>query len=237
MHTRHWIMLGMAAAVMWPAAAAAGTAEDKAKASQIANEIRDSGKLSNFRVGVKYEEGVAILLGNVTDASQAKAAALVANQVAGVDKVVNKLKFAAPKAAPATTALHTEKASSLLTSSNEDASGILLSMPTSGGKTGVQQTSNKVLAKKLRKPAQEPKLQRVASKPQTRRPNAMPRNAMPQPVAYSQRPQGPPVQAANYGYGGMGPRPAGYNPGGGGATGVGYDNPSMPGYAWPSYAA
>lgn len=260
MYTRHWITLGLVLALSLPSVAAAGEAENKAMATQIANTIRDSGKLTNFRIGVKFEDGKAVLLGDVTDSSQAKAAERVAKQIAGVDSVVNQLKYAKPtRDTKAANALHLAAPAVKA----PEQSGLLLSL---GGmlnrgeeevvQTSVNKPGNKIASAKNKPTAPGSKLKRLASRPKlapspkktTSRRSAPKRvaqrsNNMPMPVAYSGQGGRPmqargqmqargPVQPVNHGA--YGPRPAGYQPG---AQGVGFESPSMPGYAWPSYAA
>ena len=167
-------------------AEAATTGEDTAKA--IAANLKESGQLKDYRVGVKYEDGVAWLLGTVTSPQQKQIAERLARQTQGVQHVVSKLEV-------------------------------------EGGDTtdvAVQTASRELPAERTTAP-------RRASK-----------SNMPVPYA---RTGGQGVQRAQYADGGyapegammpaaMGPRP----PMAGGAA-VSYDNPQMPGYAWPSYAA
>lgn len=61
-------------------------------AQSIAQSVKQSGKLSNYRLGVSFNDGVATLSGSVTDAAQAKQAVRIAKSVPGVDQVVNKLQ-------------------------------------------------------------------------------------------------------------------------------------------------
>ncbi len=98
---RHWIVAAAAAALLWPASAGAATPTAEEMAGQVAQSLRESGQLKDYRVGVKYEDGVAWLMGSVTSAEQSAKAAELAGQVAGIAHVVNKLEIVAPKAAPA----------------------------------------------------------------------------------------------------------------------------------------
>jgi hypothetical protein len=76
--------------------AVAGTSNEKA-AQQIANNLKESGKLKGYRVGVKYEDGVAWLSGTVTSQQQLKLAEQIARNSAGVDHVICKLEVVAPE--------------------------------------------------------------------------------------------------------------------------------------------
>jgi hypothetical protein len=195
----------------------AATSNEKA-AQQIANNLKASGKLKGYRVGVKYEDGVAWLSGTVTSPSQLKMAEQIARNSAGVDHVICKLEVAGPE-------------------SEGSAAPASYNQGPSNQEPGNQGPSKQELSNQAPRRAANPSsLARAATK----------RSNMPVPYAYTTG-QGN-VQAAAYnqqaqycpegGYadGGMAPMGSGYAPGAG-SQGVSYDNPQMPGYAWPSYAA
>lgn len=194
------VILGLAVAVVaWgPASlASAESASDRAAAQQIAQNMKVSGQLKDYRVGVKYQNGVAWLMGSVTSAEQKSIAERIARESEGVERVVSKLEVAGaaqPKAEQ-------------------------LAMPEQ-----VQPAA-----------AEFPQ----AAPPRTLRQAARRTGNMPVPFARTM--QGD-VQPANYGEycptDGMSgaPMATGHVPGAVGAS-VAYDNPQMPGYAWPSYAA
>ncbi len=48
------------------------TPEDSAMAQHVASSIKESGQLSNYRLGVEYQDGVAWLLGSVSSRAAAK---------------------------------------------------------------------------------------------------------------------------------------------------------------------
>ena len=184
------VILGLAIAALacGPAyQASADGAGDRAAAQQIAENMKQSGQLKDYRVGVKYQNGVAWLMGTVTSPEQKQTAERIARQSDGVDKVVSKLEISSPTA---------------------------------------------TLPNELVQPAAAPMPMRA---PQQRMAARNPGASM--PVPYARTMQGN-VQQAGYGqYGGsMQPVAAGYVPGAVGQS-VSYDNPQMPGYAWPSYAA
>jgi len=173
------------------------SAGDENTAQMIAKNLKRSGKLKDYRVGVKYEDGVAWLMGTVTSPQQKRIAEQLARQSEGVQHVVSKLEV-------------------------EMAEGSQLA------DQQLQVASNEM-------PAERQVAQRTRS----------PQSNMPVPYARTAAgPQGRGIQPANfsqaqYSQGGgqmspaaMGPRP----PMAGGAT-VSHDNPQLPGYAWPSYAA
>lgn len=174
----------------------AGTAtagEDTAKA--IASSLKESGQLKDYRVGVKYEDGVAWLMGTVTSPQQKQIAERLARQTAGVQHVVSKLEVEG--AGSADTQVQTASRELPAERSTASRSGSRGNMPVPYARTGGQGRG------------------------------VQPANFS--PAQYSEggyAPGGGAMPAA------MGPRP----PMAGGAA-VSYDNPQMPGYAWPSYAA
>ncbi|MEQ8848048.1 BON domain-containing protein [Botrimarina sp.] len=211
---RHWIVAAAAAALLWPASAGAASPTAEKMAGSVAQTLRESGQLKNYRVGVKYEDGVAWLVGTVTSEEQSAKAEQLAGQVAGVNHVVNKLEItpAQPSAV--------KEPSAVKQAAGGEKGDLLLTM------------------------LEKPETAASAPAPLPPMPTAMPK-AMPAPERVASRgmprPMGPAagasgVQPAQYGcYGGAAGTPQGYSTAG--AGGVSYDNASMPGYAWPSYAA
>ena len=51
---------------------AAQSAQDKAIALDIGNQLKSSGQLRDYRIGVKYKDGVAALSGTVSNREQLK---------------------------------------------------------------------------------------------------------------------------------------------------------------------
>jgi hypothetical protein len=201
--SRACLTLAIAALLMASAGrAAADSAEDRAAAQQIAQDLKDSGMLKGYRVGVKYQDGVAWLTGSVTSVEQKRIAERLASQAKGVDRVISKLEIAGGNVAD---------------DGFRQAGGV---------------SENDF--------AVEPATARPAARPMPVR-NAGGGNM---PVPYA-RTMGGPIQQANYGQmGGQMGGPMGGAPGMGGGAPMGamgqsvsYDNPQMPGYAWPSYAS
>jgi osmotically-inducible protein OsmY len=81
------IVVAVAAALV-PLASLAGNQE---VAEQVAKNLRASGQLHDYKVGVKYQDGTVWLKGQVVSDEQAKAALALAGQVPGVTKVKNEL--------------------------------------------------------------------------------------------------------------------------------------------------
>ncbi len=87
------LYLAIAALALAPAGRAAASGEsDRIAAQKIAQDLKDSGQLRDYRVGVKFQDGVAWLMGSVTSQEQKVAAERIARQSAGVDRVISKLE-------------------------------------------------------------------------------------------------------------------------------------------------
>lgn len=179
----------------------ADDATNRNMAQQIADNLKQSGELRDYRVGVKYEDGTAWLMGTVTSTEQKIVAERLARRSAGVEKVVSKLTVAGQEQTP------------------------------SGRNEQIRPAS----ATELQQAA--PQMAQVAAPRMARS-----RQGMPRPFAPAGRSG---VQQAGYGgypAGGMpgmaggAPQPMAHVPPSVGRT-VSYDNPQMPNYAWPSYAA
>ncbi|MEM9351617.1 MAG: BON domain-containing protein [Planctomycetota bacterium] len=172
----------------------AASAKDKT-ANLIARNMKESGRLKGYKVGVKYEDGVAWLMGTVTSPQQKKIAEQLARGTEGVEAVVSRITIEEP----------------------------------------ARQLPEPKLASTEQSLDRMPEVQ-----PMTARRTA--RGNMPLPYA----PAGAPIQAATFAGGGgyagagmgpgMGPAPTAQIPPAVGQS-VSYDNPQLPGYAWPSYAA
>ncbi len=210
---RQWIVAAAGAALLWPASAGAASPAAEQMASQVAQTLRESGQLKNYRVGVKFEDGVAWLMGSVTSAEQSAIAEQLASEVEGISHVVNKLEIAEPEAPAMPKADEPLKLASLHQGEPESLEAPL---------------------------PPNPQPMPSAKAPSRGMPLAMGRTAgmpqgMPQPgMSHPGMQQG--VQPAQYGaaYAGGG-APQGYSTAG--ARGVSYDSANMPNYAWPSYAA
>jgi hypothetical protein len=201
--SRASLFLAIAALALVPATNASADAEDdRAAAQEIAQAMKDSGQLKDYRVGVKYQDGVAWLMGTVTSLEQKEIAEQVARETAGVENVINKLEVS------------------------------------SAGASSPRQATRSKPAQDVRQAnLQAPPAQRLGARQASAN----------MPVPYARTMQGQ-VQGASYGgycppgMGGMGgpvgmtPTPMGNVPAAVGQA-VSYDNPQMPGYAWPSYAA
>jgi hypothetical protein len=89
-------LLLAATMVLAPTGLRADEAEDTAFAQRIAQRLKESGRLQGYRIGVKYKDGAAWLVGTVSNQQQLEAALAIAEQTPGVDYIVNKLELATP---------------------------------------------------------------------------------------------------------------------------------------------
>jgi hypothetical protein len=72
----------------------AQSSQDKAIALDIGNQLKTSGQLRDYRIGVKYKDGIAALSGTVANREQLQTALRLTQQMQGVDQVVNNLSIA-----------------------------------------------------------------------------------------------------------------------------------------------
>jgi hypothetical protein len=231
-----------AAATLLPAAGVmAESPMDKAIAQQIGTQLKESGELRNYRIGVKYQDGVAWLSGSVTSGQQRQAAERLTRQINGVSHVVCRLEIA--------------DAAANNSGQSSDLHGALQQVGLNRG-TGKPDAVKQALGRSSR----------GMTSANTSRPQAMPRGNMPLPAqriamnpairqvsaqgmhAGIQQAGGPCPPGAGMAPGamaaggmagdGMGMQavPTGFVHGGHGAA-VSYDNAQMPAYAWPTYAS
>jgi len=257
------LFLGLTAALLLPAAWARGeNPAERAMAQHIGSQLKESGQLRNYRIGVEYSDGVAKLTGTVTSAQQREAALRLARQIEGVDHVVCKLKV------PGETTTAAGIPPKLFDASEEAA----LASAQSGPSNVVHAYANNGAAGRMAAAQRPPMMARTNPQANPMRP--MPRSNMPLPSRRMSAGQAAPgvrqasaqgVYPAGASYaGGCGPggcAPGGMGPGamgpgmGGAAGGAGmeavpvgfvphgmgrgpsYENAQMPGYAWPSYAS
>lgn len=177
-------------------------------ADQIAKRLHASGQLHDYKIGVKFQDGTAWLRGEVCSQEQMSTAMRLALESPGVNQVKNELA---------------------ITQSDAVAS------------------ADRVPSTFVTAPAQQTAAQQMLVV-STSTPAAMPRAAarpMPLSVAYTQEAGVPTPAVPMEGAGVAGPplpmgQPApAYVPPGACPTqaGMQYDQPNLPNYAWPSYAA
>jgi hypothetical protein len=222
MHRIRFTLAVLAIAVAAPAVAAEGP--DEQKAEQIAVQLRDSGRMRNYSVGVKYHAGTVWLSGRVASNEQMNAALEVVSDAGGVTKIVNN-------------------------------------MTVSGGSASLQQPLGRKTGRAASSPYARPAsansawdgVQAVQPTPEGR-PMAPASMMAPAPSAAPAAGHAPAASAVPVhedsqltpaGYHRLAARkaarhacpPTMYQPAGGGALPPAYDQPYLPNYAWPSYAA
>lgn len=249
----------LAFAAQMPAAnASAQSAADKAMAQRIGSVLKESGQLRDYRVGVKFQDGVAWLNGTVTDSQQANTATALAREIPGVSHVVCQLQYPSDSGDVRSAFSGFESGRS-----NQGGPGVMPAYANTGAQRITPANMN------MSRPAAPMRQPAPLSAQNANRMSPMPRNNsasrsnMPRPMARMAN-AGPPIRqmSANQGVyqaggaacppggagmgggmmggagmdGGMGPVPAGFVAHGS-ARGPSYDNAQMPGYAWPSYAS
>jgi hypothetical protein len=258
------VFLILLAVALMPANAEAGQgAAEKSTAKQISGHLQQSGQLRNYRIGVTYQDGVATLAGTVTSAEQRIVAIRLAKEVKGVKRVECKLDCTEQaEGLPAkdgtlelTNDFVNTNAGAKPASSQGEQSGVVQAYSERGLIEAAPQQ------RQLQQ--QRPTMLSQNNQPRMNRPQATRRNNMPRPTPrYAADPAVRQASAQGVyqaggtcppGYGGMGPAMGGMG-GPGGMAGMGgpapsgvvptaygrgpsYENPQMPGYAWPSYAA
>jgi hypothetical protein len=220
------LLAALAAAVLVPAGSVlAESATDKAMAQSIGLELKESGQLRDYRIGVKYEDGVAWLSGSVANAQQRDIAVQMTESMAGVVHVICKLEIDE-------------------SSDTQPAEQPAARQQALGGR--VRTADYAATTGKMRPGRQAPSSRSQASQHMPTRSGTYgaksQRSNMPMPL---ERTAALPTsgielqQAASYvgdGPANMGPAPMAYVPSGP-VRAVSYDNAQMPGNAWPSYAS
>jgi hypothetical protein len=235
------VFLALLAAALPAISALADAPAEEQMAHRIGSQLKQSGQLHNYEIGVKFHDGVASLEGKVTSPEQRMAAVRLAQKVKGVSRVECKLEI--QNDSKSGRDQQVKLASATQSESPDDSQG------ESSGETHAYQQH--------REPASMPSQQQQMMMANSARMSGMrsPRSNMPMPSrqmpsmmpgrqgnpngvcqAGCQSCNGGPMGAGMGGPGMGGGAPMGFVPQGGGA-GPNTDNPNMPGYAWPSYAS
>jgi hypothetical protein len=215
-----------------PGLALAGNQE---VAEQIARNLRSSGQMSDYKIGVKYQDGTVWLRGQVTSQEQMKAALTVVFQTSGVARVVNELSVtpadsnepAAAQAMPSRSQL-AAKGTGADNSSTSSGSNPLRSQQAAAARRldpGMVARADRVPNSFAMSAAAPVSAEEVQDAPQPiPAGRAMPGTMMQPDMRGPMAPNGAPLPmytaAAR----------AGVAP-------ARYDQPCLPNYAWPSYAA
>ena len=207
---------------------------DREISQQIAGQIKESGRLKDYTIGVQFTDGIAVLQGSVRDAAQAAAAVEVTQSSPSVTRVVNNLEISpageAPTLRPSTAATHPTARMvdpyranpvPVAAAAVPQIRQVAAEEPSLGQPT----VASAGLVAAVAAPAQQPRLRAAA----------VPVAMVAQHAQYAQRGQPMPAQMSAMQAGG--PMPS-YVPGQGGSVApVRYDHPHMPNYAWPAYAS
>lgn len=189
---------------------------DQEAAQGIADAIRQSGRLKDYSIGVKYENGTATLMGRVANDQQSQTAVEMAEKLPGVTAVVNNLevKPTAKKDFAVEPTAHTNGSARRTTSRDDLAFG----------GSNVEAPA----------PVAPPAMQQAAPAGRPVSYNAGIGHHHGRAANAGGHSSGQVMSSSGYHTGA--PIPVGASTQGGGQR-VAYDQPNMPCYAWPSYAA
>jgi hypothetical protein len=230
--------LALAALAVGPLGSAwAGEEEDRAEAQEIANMLRASGQIHNYNIAVKCKDGVVRLDGRVSSQEQLNTALMLISDMESVDQIVNGLKVGpAPAAAP--TKQKTAKRSKIQQASANRPVPRGVPMAMNGASPAAYQQPAGPQGYPQQGPPGYPQQGPPGypqQGPQGPRPMGYPRQANYQQVMDA------PVEDMSEGMapGGVAGRPMpAYVPAPNTTPPpAAYDQPTMPNYSWPSYAA
>ncbi|HEX4413180.1 MAG TPA: BON domain-containing protein [Lacipirellulaceae bacterium] len=254
---RKVVYLAVVAATLLPTlAASAETPAEKRVAQQIGSHLKQSGQLQNYRVGVKYHDGVAILAGTVSSPEQRDIALHLAQQCEGVKQVVCKLECPTDHAIQSSNFGNEPIAAQHEGGNINNLNAASYEEPQNDASSPMLPPDPAISQQAMQPMALAQQTPRIAAQPARRSNMPVPYQRMPGTLGMQN--MGPPRQpgpngvcqaSCNCNAGGPGPgagmmmgggegggAPAGFVPGGSG-RGPSYDQPQMPGYAWPSYAS
>ncbi|MFP6665844.1 MAG: BON domain-containing protein, partial [Pirellulales bacterium] len=202
-----------------PAAPRGATLTRAQIAQKIATVMKESGAMKDYSLSINFSDGIATLRGTVASKSQMRTAMQIAQASPYVNKVVNQMGIKQPAtssaAAPPQAVVALPK---------------ILTAPKAPAAT-IKTVAAPPQSKRLR--ATSPS---ISAKQQLARPASRPVPfAASQSTGGGQQPRLTPVSqpAANSGA----PAPAYIAGAGGGIAPATFDQPNLPGHAWPSYAS
>ena len=237
------VFFALLAAALPAISAMADSPAEEQMAHRIGVQLKQSGQLRNYEIGVKYHDGVACLEGKVASPEQRSTAVRLAQKVRGVSRVECKLAINDSRA--------TQDEDLHLASATESTSDESLEAPVAPLQSyqhrepaamPAQQQQQMAMANSGRMGGMRPAAHNNMPLPSRQMPSMMPvRQASAMGVNQASCQNCGPGGGGMMGPGGAGMAggdgaPMGFTPGGGG-SGPNYENPSMPGYAWPSYAS
>jgi len=226
---RRFLLAAALVAATVPSPASAQTTNDQMVADQIATSLKSADGLSGYEITVKYREGTARLEGWVRDQKQMDEALAIAGRTPQVERVINRLQI--QENMPTVQPVAHRGTNPAQQAANQQ----LRPVPQQAypqrsvqGQQGWHQQAPQMAAS----PRQLQPIQHGVQQTAMRQP------AMPTPAGpHSALPPGAVPGGAVPGQ----PMPGGpvpeYAPVGGAPAPAMYDQPYMPPYAWPSYAA
>lgn len=221
-----FLAVGLLTAAL-PGWAAAG---DREVAQQIADRLRDSGRLQDYRVEVKFNRGTAWLSGRVTSEDQLNSALQIANDTPDVERVVSKVEVARDEVGHrASEASHLEEPQM-----HDEAvrRADLHEMPAPAHASSPRRNRGASMNQPSSRSRQS--APRQASAQRSRRGGRPLAQGAVAPVNYPARMNQEEVRP--YEAGGGRPMPSAVQPVGSDVAPARYDHPNMPNYAWPSYS-
>ena len=248
------ILTGFAVAALMAVVPTMVLAGNQEMADQIAQRLRSSGQLSGYKIGIKCQEGTAWLRGRVTSEEQMNTALKLTFQTPGVTRIVNELAVAAPESTAQKKSTTSAQQSTSTASANRSTARAgqnpLRGQTASSAAKTQKESSVKRLESMARTQESTDEAERVSasyrSAPATKVSAEEMQEEMPQQIRTPSRAK---PMASNRVAMQQGTRgPAAYNNGrpmpaytaargAGGVAPARYDQPCMPNYAWPSYAA
>ncbi len=246
------LLVGMVVTAITVLAPTVAWAGNQQVAEQIAANLRQSGLLHDYRIGVRYQDGTAWLRGRVSSQEQIQTALKLAVATPEVTRVVNNLQIGSREvAAPAASsdvqplrqvagAVTPERlprliSPSLGTPAHRTDVGLVDRVATSFAATPVQPVAATTREQPTLLPAQnpvQPLLEAPATPTMLATPRAIAPPGRPIPIAYTQG-----FAPVDGGQAVEGPIPQYVSPVGGGVAPARYDQPHLPNCAWPGYAA
>lgn len=216
----------LAFAVMGPMAAYGNDTQIAQQIVQKLKQEKSSGGLKGFTIDLQVEEGTVWMTGRVANAQQQARALDLARRVSGVKQVVNDLEIGSATVAQAAPSGVAQRMDGVAPASDIESA---------------RRPSNSVLAQRGEIGSGVGKSTYVATPAPAGSPVQGAPRMMAQPQAIQQAPvpytyarsvrQGEPTPADGMGGAPVAMQSAGSN------TAARYDHPSLPGYAWPSYAS
>jgi hypothetical protein len=216
-------------------------ANDEQIAKQIAERLqaqKSASNLTDFNIGIQVDQGTVTMMGQVADSQQAITALDVARRVPGVKLVVNDLYVRQSASGPTNVA-----AAPVPQQATIQPVSAQLALPTqpvvAGNIAGMVPAPPAIGAGALN---QLPATMNLSQAPTNNLAPSAPLAFAPSRSIRAAQPAAGQAQRAQYSYeepaqmGGPMAMPIGSSEFGGAAQ-ANYDQPQMPGYAWPSYAA